>query len=286
MAQSALVTGANRGIGFAVAKRLATDLAEGSTVFVAARDQQKAQGALDAIAPAPGVRLVPVVLDLADKATIDAAKVTVEDAGGLDILVQNAAFAPKPDAAAADEAAVMIAANNTGVLNVLNAFMPLMKDNGRAIVVASGFGTLGSIEGAARAALADQTLTPGAVDKVMQDYVAAAEAGTAEDQGWPAWVNIPSKVGQVALTRAAARELASAPDGSRGILLNAACPGWTMTDAAAPYLKNMPDVTAQSPDEAAEDLVWLVTRPRGTSEPMGELVQHRKVIPFDGPPAG
>lgn len=38
--------------------------------------------------------------------------------------------------------------------------------------------------------------------------------------------------------------------------------------------------SAQTPDEAAGDLLWLITLPPGTTAPYGELVQHRKVLPF------
>jgi hypothetical protein len=37
---------------------------------------------------------------------------------------------------------------------------------------------------------------------------------------------------------------------------------------------------ALSPDDAATDVLWLATLPPGTREPYGELVQHRKVLPF------
>jgi len=37
---------------------------------------------------------------------------------------------------------------------------------------------------------------------------------------------------------------------------------------------------AQSPDEAAEDVIWLATLPKGTPAPYGELVQHKQVLPF------
>jgi carbonyl reductase 1 len=37
---------------------------------------------------------------------------------------------------------------------------------------------------------------------------------------------------------------------------------------------------ALSPDDAATDVLWLATLPPGTREPYGELVQHRKILPF------
>ena len=68
----------------------------------------------------------------------------------------------------------------------------------------------------------------------------------------------------------------------RDILINAACPGLVNTDASRPFFADMSE--AQSPEEAAVDVLWLATLPRGTGEPYGELVQHRTVLPFHGTP--
>jgi carbonyl reductase 1 len=64
----------------------------------------------------------------------------------------------------------------------------------------------------------------------------------------------------------------------RDILINAVCPGLVDTDASRPWFADMS--RAQSPDQAAVDVVWLATLPEGTRAPYGELVQHRQVIPW------
>jgi NAD(P)-dependent dehydrogenase (short-subunit alcohol dehydrogenase family) len=64
----------------------------------------------------------------------------------------------------------------------------------------------------------------------------------------------------------------------RDILVNAACPGLVDTDASRPWFDDMS--TAQSPDEAATDVLWLATLPAGTREPYGELVRHREILSF------
>lgn len=40
----------------------------------------------------------------------------------------------------------------------------------------------------------------------MESWRAAIHDGTAETQGWPRWVNVPSKVAQVAAVRAVAAQ--------------------------------------------------------------------------------
>ena len=111
----------------------------------------------------------------------------------------------------------------------------------------------------------------------MDDYAAAVKTGRAAAQGWPAWINPPSKVGQVAAVKVWARELADEAT-HRDILVNAACPGLVDTDASRPWFDDMS--AALWPDDAATDVLWLATLPPGTREPHGELVQHRKVLPF------
>jgi hypothetical protein len=102
--------------------------------------------------------------------------------------------------------------------------------------------------------------------KVMDEYVDAVELGRAAEEGWPGWINVPSRIGQVAAMKVAARELAGEAR-RRGILINAACPAL--------------DEAEECPDRAADDVLWLATLPAGTRRPYGALVQHRKVIPFD-----
>jgi hypothetical protein len=62
------------------------------------------------------------------------------------------------------------------------------------------------------------------------------------------------------------------------VLVGSACPWLADTGASRPWFAGMSG--ALSPDDAAADLLWLAALPPGTREPYGELVQHRKVLPF------
>ncbi|HOP41487.1 MAG TPA: 3-oxoacyl-[acyl-carrier-protein] reductase [Geobacteraceae bacterium] len=85
--KKALVTGASRGIGKAVAMKLA---AEGAEVIVTATSLERAQKTADAIA-ALGGKAVPVKVDVGIPSDVEALfKVVVEEFGSLDILVNNA----------------------------------------------------------------------------------------------------------------------------------------------------------------------------------------------------
>jgi 3-oxoacyl-[acyl-carrier protein] reductase len=75
--KTALVLGASRGLGAAIAKGLA---AEGIKVFAAARNIDKIE---------PSANITPVTVDLSDKASVSALTSFVKEKGGVDILVNN-----------------------------------------------------------------------------------------------------------------------------------------------------------------------------------------------------
>jgi hypothetical protein len=175
----------------------------------------------------------------------------------------------------------MIASNSHGTLRVLRAFLPILRDNGRMVVVASSLGVLAKLPQHLRARFDTNGADPDAINAAADAYVAAAEAGAAEAEGWPAWVNIPSKVGQVAVTRAFARWAQSSGMLPAGALINVANPGVTLTDATRDFMGTVfRKEDAQSPEEAAEGLLQLVTLPPGAAAPYAELVEKGRIIPF------
>jgi hypothetical protein len=119
------------------------------------------------------------------------------------------------------------------------------------------------------------------LDQTMRDYAAAVRSGAAAGQGWPEWINIPSKIGQVAAVRVYARDQRGQAMGEERLVV-AVCPGLVDTRASRPWFTDMS--RAQSPDQAAIDVIKLAT---GPIDPQmhGELVQHGRIIPWTGPAA-
>jgi NAD(P)-dependent dehydrogenase (short-subunit alcohol dehydrogenase family) len=132
----ALVTGANRGLGRAVAAGLH---ALGHTVYVAARDTAAAERAAAALGP----HARPVVLDIADEGSIDRAR---KATGDIDILVNNAGvLLDGPGGPIACGAGVMrrtFEVNAMGAWLVSQRYLPAMVEQGwgRVVMISSGTG--------------------------------------------------------------------------------------------------------------------------------------------------
>ncbi|GGK86570.1 dehydrogenase [Sphaerisporangium melleum] len=141
----ALVTGANKGIGFEVAKQLAE---RGFTVLLAARDPRQGADAA-AVLKEAGLDVQPVVLDVTDPVTIEAAaELVARQAGRLDVLVNNAGisggFGNAPSQADLDVVREVFETNLFGVIRVTNAMLPLLRRSraGRIVNLSSGTASL------------------------------------------------------------------------------------------------------------------------------------------------
>jgi 3-oxoacyl-[acyl-carrier protein] reductase len=136
----ALVTGGSRGIGAAIAKRLAADGA--SVAITYARDAKSAAKVVEEIESA-GRKAVAIRADAADGSAVQAAvEKTVATFGRLDTLVNNAGTAiPKPfEEATMEEMDQVINLNFRGVLIATQAALKHLKSGGRIITIGSCVG--------------------------------------------------------------------------------------------------------------------------------------------------
>lgn len=277
MPKVSIVTGANQGLGLALVRGLCRDLPPGSVVYLTARNQERGTAAQQLL-EREGFSSRFERLDVTDDAGVSAFAAAIRERhGGVDIVISNAAariVREKPPSEQIDE---FVETNNHGTYRMLRAFCPLLKDGARLIVVASAFGTLRHLPENLRSRFTSETLSLEAIEREMEDYAALVKSGSAAARGWPDWINIPSKIAQVASMRVCARSMHDEAR-RRGILINAVCPGLVDTEASRPWFDDMSK--AQSPDAAAVDVLWLATLAPQALQPYGELVQHRAILPF------
>jgi NAD(P)-dependent dehydrogenase (short-subunit alcohol dehydrogenase family) len=237
------VTGANQGLGRALAEGLAARLAPDDRVLLTGRDPDRVAVAAAQVAATARAQVEGRVLDVGDAAAVDT---LARELGAVDVVLSNAGARMSPDRAPADEIDEVLRVSNLGTTRVLRAFAPRLRPGGALVVVASSFGTLGHLAVPLRARF-DEADSLDEVDAVLLAWRDAVVADNAQAEGWPRWINIPSKIGQVAAVRVLARGRRER-DLADGTLISAVCPGLVDTDASRPWFEDMS--AARSPTAA------------------------------------
>ena len=275
----ALVTGANQGLGLALVEGLVSQLEVGDLVYLTGRSAHRVRAAVEQVEPGRA-EVQGEVLDVGSTAAVArfAGELRARH-GGVDIVFSNAAARLTPETPGADLVGPFVDTNNLGTTRVLRAFGPILRPGGRLLVVASDFGTLRNLPEPLHERFDTDTLTLDGLDATMLAWRDAVVEGQAGEEGWPDWINIPSKVGQVAAVRILARGRRAA-DARDGTLVAAVCPGLVDTAASRPWFEDMS--RAQTPAQAAYALLRLALDPEVDQRFYGELVQFGRVIPWTG----
>jgi NAD(P)-dependent dehydrogenase (short-subunit alcohol dehydrogenase family) len=183
--RTALVTGANRGIGLEVARQLA---AAGLRVLLAARDRSKAANAARDLTG----QVHPLELDVTSTESIAAAAHEVTRTfGGVDVLVNNAAILVAESGAvlniAIDNFRRTLETNVLGAIAVSQAFVPgmLQRRYGRVVNVSSEAGQLTSMNIYAPA----YSISKSALNAFTRQLAAAVNRrGVLVNSASPGWV--------------------------------------------------------------------------------------------------
>ena len=184
----ALVTGANRGLGFETSRQL---LAKGLRVVLAARDEAALERAHRRLADPDRLRAMTVQMDVTSVESITAALQRVTDlVGSVDVLVNNAAvlLAENDDVLSISAEAYRrtLETNVLGVIEACRAFVPAMAraGYGRVVNVSSGAGQLATMSSYAPAYSISKTAV-NAFTRILADtYRAQGVLVNAVDPGW------------------------------------------------------------------------------------------------------
>jgi NAD(P)-dependent dehydrogenase (short-subunit alcohol dehydrogenase family) len=236
----ALVTGANRGIGFEIARQLALKKMK---VLMGARNDERGTEARNRLAD-QGLDVHLIRIDVTDPTSMQAAVGRIKDEfGRLDVLVNNAGIMIDPETRLLELSVALfqntLETNAFGPLLLSQACVPIMKANhyGRIVNMSSTMGSLSEI------ANPDSSY------------------GQLPSPGYRL-----SKTLLNAITVLLAKELRDT-----NILVNSACPGWVHTEMGG-------NQAPLSPNQGAATPIWLATLP--DDGPTGGFFREQQPIPW------
>ncbi|XP_057514650.1 uncharacterized protein LOC130796333 [Actinidia eriantha] len=275
----ALVTGANRGIGFEIAHQLAM---HGLTVILTSRDVAVGEESAKVLQEG-GLNVLFHQLDIVDPSSI---KVFTEwlqkNCGGVDILVNNAGVNFNHGSDNHLECAEqVIHTNYFGTKNIIQAMIPLMRPSSSGARIVNVSSRLGRINGrqnrigdlTLRRQLEDvDSLSEELIDRTVTSFLEQVKDGSWTSGGWPQTYTdySMSKLAVNTYTRLMAKMLSDRPEGHK-IYINCYCPGWVKT-AMTGWAGHT------SPEEGADTAVWLALLP--DQAVTGKFFAERREVSF------
>ncbi|XP_008834137.1 carbonyl reductase [NADPH] 1 [Nannospalax galili] len=270
----ALVTGGNKGIGFAITRDLCRKFS--GDVVLTARDEARGRAAVQQL-QAEGLSPRFHQLDIDDLQSIRALRDFLrKEYGGLNVLVNRGGRALK-DADPTPfhiQAEVTMKTNFFGTRDVSTELLPLIKPQGRVVNVSSmlSISALKKCSPELQEKFRSDTITEEELVGLMNKFVEDTKKGVHAKEGWPNSAYGVTKIGVTVLSRIHARKLNEQRKGDK-ILLNACCPGWVRTDMAGPS-------ATKSPEEGAETPVYLALLPPDAEGPHGQFVEEKQAKPW------
>ncbi|KAL3787419.1 hypothetical protein HJC23_001816 [Cyclotella cryptica] len=273
----ALVTGANKGIGFYIALQLAMSGLFGR-VILGCRDATRGEAAVSQIeshlsamkpqssASSTCVSFLP--LTLGETQSHRALRETLEEQyGKLDVLVNNAAMAfkgadPTPHE---EQCKPTLDVNFRGTVVLTEELLPLIRrgDDARIVNVASMAGRLSQIVSTdLRSKLSSPDLSMSSLQEYVDQYEKDVVDGTYRQKGWGGSNYGMSKLAVIAATRVWARD-----EAANGVKVNCCCPGYCDTDMTS-------HKGPRPPEEGAKNAVIPATM---ENVPTGQFFQNYEI---------
>lgn len=247
-----LVTGANKGIGRAIAHKLAK---LGNHVILTSRNEQLGKQTLQEFQKEGLSNLDYHPLDVTSEKSVSELKewLSKNYSSGIDVLINNAGWASKGPAIDEKIARTTLETNYFGLKRVTLALLPLIKDGGRIVNVSSSSGKLTEAYSKERKQqFLDPNLTLEELDKLANTFIQDVIDDKLKERGWPLSTYMVSKALVNSFTRIMDRDLKKE---KKNITINAYNPGWCRTDMAGPK-------APRTPEQGAECGVWLATAPK------------------------
>jgi len=261
----AVVTGANKGIGFFIALQLGLS-GLFTHVVLACRDAERGAAALadlqQRVAAPTSYSCVPLELGNA-KSHSQFAQQMKEDFGKVDVLVNNAAMAYKnaDPTPFTEQCAPTLNINYRGTVDFTEKILPLVRlgNDPRIVNVASMSGHLRQLRSdGLRKKITSPTLTIQELNKLVDKYETDVKEGTHATSGWGNSNYGLSKLAVIAATKVWARE-------NPTVCINSCCPGYRRTDMTSQA------AGAGDPSEGAQNAVLPATM---KNAPSGEFFQN------------
>ena len=269
-----LITGANKGIGFEVIKKLLADKSPSNNnlILLGSRDLKRGQDALVKLGSPSNVHVLQLDTSSAESIARATDEIKQKYGGQLDVLINNAAIATRNDTA---EAVRDIFATNYYGIKMMNKHLfPLIRENGRVVNVSSEVGAwaLHDMVGEIQKKYKSATLTEEELDGLVKDFISALATKTIDkivpNTKLPALSYAGSKTALTALTHIQARQWS----GANNVLVVAVCPGYCSTDL------NNHGPGSRPPALGADSILYVVNTPKADLE-NGEFYQDGKKLP-------
>ncbi|CAG8152024.1 unnamed protein product [Penicillium salamii] len=221
----AVITGSNRGIGRAICAALVQQFSGPLVLYAASRTGTSLD--LTGLSIAPAVKIYPARLSLTDQGSIAALSSRVrKEHNHCDILINNAGLYYFQKDITTAQRQETLDVNYRGTLNVCQAFLPIMRKNGRIVNVSSQSGQLKYFGPHLQTRFIKPDLSLTELDSLVSEYSRTADEQTPTAAGWPPLAYFTSKAALNAATRILARE-------NPHLLINCCCPGWVGTSLGA-----------------------------------------------------
>jgi len=267
-----IVTGGGKGIGYETVRGLAKS-GKLDVVYLTARNAEQGEKAAAQLNAEEKTSIVKFKrLDIADPESVkNFTNFIKESHGGFDVLVQNAGFAFK--AAATEsfdvQAEETFKINFWGTLEVMKVLSPLVRENGR-IVLVSSFTSMAATFGftpkwghpvGSELNSINISLTLERLEELAVKFVTDCKEKKNEEIGWPTSAYATSKLFVNGITRVYAREMEAK---GKGVLVNCVCPGFVKTDMSSNSAR-----ATKLPPQGCKTSLWLSLLPADAAGPQG-----------------